>query len=131
KIVRIVTPGTLTDEALLPTKADRMIAAVHTMRANRTERAGLARMNLANGEIRVSECGADMLDTELHRIGPAELVCAESHRHAGPADGMAITALPDWHFELDGACDVLHRHFGVDSLAGFGMGNLPAASSAA
>src|SRR3546814_17473734 len=42
KIVRIVTPGTLTDEALLPAKADRMIAAVWTNRVNRSERAGLA-----------------------------------------------------------------------------------------
>ncbi|MDS1142434.1 DNA mismatch repair protein MutS [Pusillimonas sp. SM2304] len=130
KIVRIVTPGTLTDEALLPAKADRMIAAVYTARANRTERSGLAWMNLANGEFRVSECAPDMLDTELHRIGPAELVCAESARPAA-GNGIAVTALPDWHFEIDGARDVLHRHFAVDSLAGFGLADLPVASCAA
>ncbi len=130
KIVRTVTPGTLTDEALLPAKADRMIAAVYTARANRAGRSGLAWMNLANGEFRATECAPDMLDTELHRIGPAELVCAESARMDG-GNGIAITALPDWHFELDGARDVLHRHFAVDSLAGFGMADLPVASCAA
>src|SRR5690606_28702729 len=70
KIVRVVTPGTLTDEALLPVKADRLIAAVWTTRVRRGERSGLAWMNLANGEFKVCECAPDMLETELHRIGP-------------------------------------------------------------
>ncbi|NYT86429.1 DNA mismatch repair protein MutS [Pusillimonas harenae] len=130
KIVRIVTPGTLTDEALLPAKADRMIAAIFTSRANRTERSGLAWMNLASGEFRVTECAPDMLDTELHRIEPAEMLCAESRR-PGDGNGMAVTALPDWHFESDGARDVLHRHFAVDTLAGFGLADLPVATCAA
>ncbi len=130
KIVRIVTPGTLTDEALLPAKADRMIAAVWTARANRAERAGLAWMNLANGEFRVSECAPDMLDTELHRIGPAELVCAEGARLQANG-GIAVSAIPDWHFEADGARDVLQRHFSVDSLASFGLADLPVATCAA
>src|SRR5690606_11125755 len=93
KIVRTVTPGTLTDEALLPAKADRMIAAVYTARANRAERSGLAWMNLANGEFRATECAPGMVDTELHRIGPAEIVCAESAR-IDSGNGIAVTALP-------------------------------------
>lgn len=130
KIVRIVTPGTLTDEALLPAKADRLIAAAWTMRVNRQERTGLAWMNLANGQFSVTECPPDMLDTELHRIAPAELVCAESQRL--PADdGMAVSAIPDWHFEPDNARDVLHKHFAVDSLASFDLADMPAATCAA
>lgn len=130
KIVRIVTPGTLTDEALLPAKADRSIAAVWKARANRSERCGLAWMNLANGEFRVSECTPDMLDTELHRIAPAELVCAESACLQG-GNGFAVSAIPDWHFESDGARDVLQRHFQVDSLAGFGLLDHPTGVCAA
>jgi DNA mismatch repair protein MutS len=130
KIMRIVTPGTLTDEALLPTKADRMIAAIWNGKVNRTERTGLAWMNLANGEFKVSECSPDMMETELHRIGPAELVCAESSR-IGHNTGIAISAIPDWHFEADGAHDVLQKHFAVDSLASFGLSDLPVASCAA
>ncbi|WP_237173751.1 DNA mismatch repair protein MutS [Paracandidimonas lactea] len=130
KIVRIVTPGTLTDDALLPAKADRIIAALWTARANRAERAGLAWMNLANGDFRVSECLPEMLDTELHRIDPAELVCAESRRIAAH-DGMAVSAIPDWHFEADGALHVLREHFQLDSLASFGLDGLPVAACAA
>src|SRR5690554_6001156 len=64
KIVRIVTPGTLTDDALLPAKSDRQIAAVWTARVNRAECAGIAWMNLANGDFCVTECTPDMLDSE-------------------------------------------------------------------
>ncbi|NYT38650.1 DNA mismatch repair protein MutS [Allopusillimonas soli] len=130
KIVRIVTPGTLTDDALLPAKADRVIAAVWAVRVRREERAGLAWMNLANGQFNVCECGPAMLDTELSRLDPAELVCAESARPAA-RDGMAISAIPDWHFETDGARAVLQQHFGIDSLTSFGLDDVPVATCAA
>src|SRR5690606_29946983 len=81
QIVRIVTPGTLTEEALLPSKADRMIAAVWRQGRGRNERCALAWMNLANGQFQVTECAPEMLETELHRIDPAELVCAEGAAH--------------------------------------------------
>ena len=130
QIVRIVTPGTLTDDALLPSKADRMIAAVWTQRKGRTERCGLAWMNVANGEFRVTECAVDMLDTELHRIDPAELVCAETARE-GITAPAPISRVPDWHFESDGARHVLQEHFQVDSLQGLGLAEVPVASCAA
>src|SRR5690606_23204020 len=46
-------------------------------------------------------------------------------------NGMAVSAIPDWHFESDGASDVLQRHFAVDSLASFGLSDLPVATCAA
>jgi DNA mismatch repair protein MutS len=130
KIVRIVTPGTLTDEALLPTKADRMIAAVHATRVSRAERVGIAWMNLANGEFCVAECAMDSIDTELHRINPAELVRAESSLRLAISD-MKISAIPDWHFEIDGARHILQDHFSLDSLASFGLEDMPVAIAAA
>src|SRR5690606_234588 len=78
RIVRIVTPGTLTDEALLPAKADRALAAVFLGGKARNPRAGLAWLNLASGEFRVTECAPAQIESELHRVAPAELVCAES-----------------------------------------------------
>jgi len=130
QIVRVVTPGTLTDEALLPAKADRMIAACWRMRVQRQERVGLAWMNLANGDFMACECAPDALDSELHRIAPAELVCAPQQRpHA--LHGVAVSSLPDWQFETDHARQTLLQHFGVDSLAGFGLQDLPAAVGAA
>lgn len=130
KIVRIVTPGTLTDDALLPAKADRQIAALWTTRVNRAERTGLAWMNLANGDFCVTECSPEMIDTELHRIAPAEVLCAESKRLR--LDGsVAVSTIPDWHFETDNARHVLQAHFAVDSLASFDLHDVPAAICAA
>lgn len=77
RIVRIVTPGTLTDEALLPAKADRALAAV-CVTGKREPRAGLAWLNLASGAFHVTECAPAQLESELHRIAPAELIQAES-----------------------------------------------------
>jgi DNA mismatch repair protein MutS len=130
KIVRVVTPGTLTDEALLPAKSDRIIAAVAHKRVNRSERVGIAWMNLANGNFKVSECAPELLDSELHRLEPAELLCAESSR-APAIDGVATNTAPDWHFDLDHAQHVLLNHFKVDTLAGFGIAELDAAICAA
>jgi len=130
QIVRVVTPGTLTEEALLPAKADRMIAAYWRTRVARQERVGLAWMNLANGDFRACECVPDALQSELHRIAPAELVCADAQRPQAMG-GVAVSPLPDWQFELDHARQTLCQHFGVDSLAGFGLQDLAAATSAA
>jgi len=145
QIVRVVTPGTLTDEALLPVKSDRLIAAVwHApRRAGRqaqsgqtphAARVGLAWMNLANGQFQVSECSADMLEAELHRLALAELVHAQTQSapiiSAGTLEVMT-SSLPDWHFELDAARRVLLAHFNIASLASFGMQDMPAATAAA
>lgn len=138
QIVRIVTPGTLTDDALLPAKADRLIAAVFqpddkhkgSKKNAASLRIGLAWMNLANGEFNATECDPALLDTELHRIEPAELVCPEGRRIHG-TDGLAVNTLPDWHFEQDNAVRVLREHFKVDSLASFDLIDLPAATAAA
>src|SRR5690625_4513783 len=130
KIVRTVTPGTLTDDALLPSKSDRLIAAVFATRVRRRECVGVAWMNVASGEFRVSECSPDMLPTELHRISPAELVCPESGAGAAPED-VTITRVPDWHFDTDGATDTLLQHFKADTLSGFGIAHLSAGIRAA
>lgn len=130
KIVRIVTPGTLTDEALLPAKSDRLIAAAWILRQRRTETAGIAWMNLANGNFCVTQCEPDMLDTELHRIAPAELVCPESQR-INLLEGVAISTLPDWHFDSDNARNTLQNHFSIDSLSSFDVSDWPAGTCAA
>src|SRR5690606_12701209 len=123
-------PGTLTDDALLPAKADRQIAALWTARINRVERSGIAWMNLANGDFCVTECSQDMLDSELHRIAPAELLCAESKR--ARLDGpVAVSRRPDWHFEPDNARGVLQARFAVESLSSFDLDDVPAAVCAA
>ncbi len=131
RIVRVVTPGTLTDDALLPAKSDRIIAALVAGQGRRRDAIGLAWMNLANGEFKACECAPAMLETELGRIAPAELLCAERAEAPAEAAGMAISRAPDWHFESDGARETLLTHFGVDTLGGFGLDPLPLATCAA
>ncbi|ALM84124.1 DNA mismatch repair protein MutS [Bordetella sp. N] len=129
RIVRIVTPGTLTDEALLPAKADRSLAAVHVS-GGRSPRAGIAWLNLASGEFLVTECAPGQLESELHRIAPAEVIYADCADHDFSFDG-ARTRVPDWHFESDGARQHLLAHFRTDNLAGFDIEDMPAAICAA
>ncbi len=134
RIVRIVTPGTLTDDALLPAKADRAVAALFIPGASRREQnCGIAWLNLANGDFRVTECTRTQLASELHRIAPAELVLAEHQPHPDGIDdlGVAVSSVPDWHFDLDNARTTLLEHFQVDTLDGFDVGDMPAAIRAA
>ncbi len=133
QIVRIVTPGTLTDEALLPAKADRAVAALH-IPGPRTKHYGLAWLNLASGVFRVTECVAEQLASELHRIAPAELVLCEGQGIPGGCGDdftVTISPVPAWHFESSGAHAQLTGHFGTDSLAGFDIQDMPAAICAA
>jgi DNA mismatch repair protein MutS len=79
QIVRIITPGTLTDEALLPGKSDRCLAALwQPTRGNKAgAQTGLAWLNLASGEFRVTECSPELMVATLERIAPAELIRSE------------------------------------------------------
>ena len=130
EIVRTVTPGTLTDDALLPAKSDRPLAATLTAMHRRRRISALAWMNLASGEFRVCECDPDRLDTEINRINPAELVVMEDVE-SGVPDGMTLSDVPGWHFEYDNAHRQLLDHFNMDSLAGFGLDGMPMAIRAA
>ncbi|MDN4015489.1 DNA mismatch repair protein MutS [Achromobacter panacis] len=131
KIVRIVTPGTLTDEALLPAKADRCVAAVFISRkGSKTPRAGLAWLNVASGEFKLAECAPEALDSELHRIEPAEIIIADD-AELDMTLSCATARVPSWHFEAEQAQAQLLAHFKTQSLSGFDVDDLPAAICAA
>lgn len=132
QIVRIITPGTLTDDALLPSKADRSVAAYWqpTRAGKPSGPAGLAWLNLASGEFRLTECHADQVTSTLERIAPAELVIAEDQIRPDIRQ-CSMTEIPTWHFEHKDAQQQLLTHFGVTSLAGFDVTDLQAGVSAA
>lgn len=132
QIVRIITPGTLTDDALLPSKADRCLAAFwQPMRAGKPSgSAGLAWLNLASGEFRITECRGELVAATLDRIAPAELIVAEDQT-LDQAPRCSITHIPTWHFERKDAEQQLLNHFEVTSLAGFDITDLDAAICAA
>ncbi|WP_300455799.1 DNA mismatch repair protein MutS [Accumulibacter sp.] len=125
-VARIVTPGTLTDAALLDEKRDTLLLALQTTKAL----AGLAWINLASGDFRVCEVAAGQLAATLERIRPAEIVVPE-RLALNFAPEAALTRQPDWHFDAEAAGRELCSHFATRSLAGFGADGLQPAIAAA
>jgi DNA mismatch repair protein MutS len=125
-IARIVTPGTLTDAALIDDKQDIWLLAVTTQRNT----AGIARLNLASGEFILIEVPAEQVPATLERIRPAEILYPESWTPNFGVD-VARTRQPDWYFDYDSARRLLCEQFEVASLAGFGAEGLKPAIAAA
>ena len=125
-VARIVTPGTLTDAALLDDKRDSWLLAI----ASSKTALGLARLNLASGEFIVTEISPEQLNATLERIRPAEVVVPESLALELNSDA-ARTRQPDWFFEIDSARRLLCEHFQVASLTGFGAEGLKPGIAAA
>ena len=126
QVTRIVTPGTLTDSALLEEKADNLLLAL--ARAKGT--VGLAWLNLAGGDLRVTEIAPQLLAAELRRIGPAEILLSDNAAEDPALAGYALTKLPEWHFEFDAGRKILLKQLGAASLAGYGCEELEPAIGA-
>ena len=129
KVVRIVTPGTVTDEALLEERQDNLLAALWEHKG----RHGLAALNLGSGRFTVQELNdAEALAGELERLKPAELLLEEdSSLPAGTPGRYSITHRPAWHFDPDTARQLLRKQFGTQDLSGFGVDGLDLAIMAA
>jgi DNA mismatch repair protein MutS len=125
-VARIVTPGTLTDAALLDEKRDTLLLALSTTR----QLAGLAWINLASGDFRICEVAPGKLAATLERIRPAEIIVPESLLLSLSPDAV-LARRPDWHFDSEAAQRELCAHFGTRSLAGFGADGLRPAIAAA
>jgi DNA mismatch repair protein MutS len=126
EVVRVVTPGTLTDEALLDERRDNLLAAVHGSK----ERFGIAFLELSGGRFSVIEvAGESALQAELARLRPAEVLLSEDA--SLKLTGYAVTKQPPWYFEFDTAQRLLSEQFGTQDLRGFGCDHLPVAIAAA
>ena len=116
-VTRIVTPGTLTDANLLDDKHDSLLLALTIDR----QRAGLAWLNLANGDLRLLETTLDALPAHFERLRPAELLLPDGLRSGLPESRAVSQHLPDWHFDTRAAAHALAEHFGSRDLAGYGV----------
>ena len=126
QVMRIVTPGTLTDSALLDEKSDNILLAINADRSM----VGLAWVTLASGELRVSEIAPQILASELQRIGPAEILVADSSPLADELKGFTLTRLPPWSFDAEAGKKKLLDQLGAASLAGYGCEDLQPAIGA-
>ncbi len=127
-VSRIVTPGTLTDSALLDDKVDAPLLAVNLHRG----RLGLAWLNLANGDFRLLECAPEQIGTQLERLRPAEALLPEGFAlSVVEARVAAVRRLADWQFDAATAHKLLPEHFGTRDLSGFGAEGMDVALAAA
>lgn len=136
EVIQVITPGTVLDDQVLQAARSHFLVAI----AAAKERFGLALLDFSTGDFRVTEVkGLQALETELHRLRPAECLLSETvqeqWRQAGQAPDcpstLAWTALEDWVFDPAVSSDRLCRHFGVASLDGFGCRGLDLAIGAA
>jgi DNA mismatch repair protein MutS len=122
-VVRVVTPGTLTDEALLDPRTANYLAAVVEIKG----KLGLAWVELSTGRFELAECLRHELIDELTRLEPAEILVSETAVDAPWLRALrgftrsAITTRPSWDFVPDEARKALNAHFGTTTLGGFGV----------
>ena len=127
-VTRILTPGTLTDSALLDETRNNQLLSVFAADGV----LGLACINLASGTFVLSEIAVGFLAQELERISPTEIVCADDFKHnALEAFDCSKKRLPPWQFDADSAFKTLTQQFNTLDLSGFGAQNLTAALCAA
>ena len=130
KVTRVVTPGTVTDEALLDEKTDNLLVCVHILGNEH----GIASLNLADGRFTLSQTGnrATLLD-ELARLQPAELLlCEGSELEQDPGISCNnIAPRNPWYFEAYRAEDAIRRQYQLQELEGLGLAGFNAATAAA
>ena len=117
QVARILTPGTLTDSALLDDTRDNVLLAL----CPGEEVLGIARINLASGQFVLNEIEPRLLAQELERIGPAELLLPDDFAHAAiDVAKCPKKRLAPWQFDRDSATQSLTRQFNTYDLTGFG-----------
>ena len=135
KVVRVVTPGTVTDEALLEERRDNLLLAIAAgaTKSGQSARYGLAWVDLAGGRFLLSEAAdIEALASEIARLAPAETLLSEDF-----ALPNFVAALPGlrkrapWHFDAETAQRQLTKFFGVRDLSGYGCERMPLAIAAA
>jgi DNA mismatch repair protein MutS len=126
EVTRIVTPGTLTDDALLTPSASNFLAAIaHPTKSKEVgyDAAGLAWIDVSTGRFFAASLPSAELADQLARIQPAELLVSDdsSTLPAHIVQGISVTRRPAWSFAHQSAVDSLAKQFGTRSLDGFGF----------
>ncbi len=111
KVVRIVTPGTISDEALLQERQDNLLAAIW----QDSKGFGYATLDISSGRFRLSEpADRETMAAELQRTNPAELLYAEDFAESALIEGRrGLRRRPLWEFEIDTARQQLNLQFGT------------------
>ena len=129
KVVRVITPGTITEENLLDEKHDNLLIAIDSHKQFH----GLAILDVTSGRFQVQEVDSDqMLSGEIARLKPAEILISEdSHILSLFEKNTGLTKRPGWHFDFETGTRLLNKQFGTKDLSGFGCKNMKYAIAAA
>ncbi len=129
QVARIVTPGTLTDEAFLEAKSDSLLIAIFF----NNDRYGLAQLDLSSGRFSLLELQTESdLLAEIERLQPAEILYDEHNLDVSfLKHRKGVQSQPPWNFETEASERLLCQQFNVLNLDGFGCQHLTAALSAA
>jgi DNA mismatch repair protein MutS len=128
KVVRIVTPGTISDEALLEDRRDNLLLAINALDG----RYGLATLDIGSGRFQVFEVdNVDAVLSELQRLDPAEVLVNDDINIESILSRKGIRRRPVWEFEQDTAERLLIKQFNTKDLTGFGCADLTLAICAA
>jgi DNA mismatch repair protein MutS len=129
KVVRVVTPGTLTDDALLEERSDNLLVGLHR---NQDGSFGVASLDLSAGRFVVQEFeGEEHLLAEMERLQPAEILISEDENWPQLKGRVGVRQLPPWHFDSQSAVRELNQQFGTRDLSGFGCEHMSTALGAA
>lgn len=128
KVVRIVTPGTVTDEALLNERQDNLLCAISQSR----QHFGLAQLDLSSGRFLLNQVSnGEDLAALLQRLNPAELLYPEDFNLPALTERKGARRRPVWEFDLASAERLLCQQFGTRDLQSFGVKEAPVALMAA
>ena len=127
KVLRVVTPGTVTDAGLLDARRDSLLVAVNPGR----HRTGIAWLNLASGQFTLAEVPAADTAAALERLDVAELLVPDGMPSPMRGESVPTRALPAWQFDAAAATRALAKHFGTRDLAAFGVEDRDLATGAA
>lgn len=133
KLVRVVTPGTLTESELLPSKADAALLALEPPLGKKAPEWSIVSLVLSNGAFKAMSVAEEELAGEIARIAPKEILVPDSIREKaqGFASGALVTPLPDWHFDPEHGAEQLRHHFQMESLDAWAVSEKPGILAAA
>jgi len=119
KIVRIITPGTLTDEALLDDRYDNLLCAIYQQHNT----FAIASLDIGSGRFIINQFEhVETLQAEIQRLNPAELLYAENFEMIDILEHLTtIRRRPEWEFNLATSKKILNQQFGTKNLSGFGV----------
>ncbi|MFQ3566510.1 MAG: DNA mismatch repair protein MutS [Aggregatilineales bacterium] len=140
EVTRVITPGTVIEPELLAENRPNYLMAILPVGdpiSGSWDRAGIAYAEISTGEFAVTELAGEnagiLVVEELARLAPREVIMPQSWVERGvslPA-GIHLSPIADWRFEYPHAENILMSHFGVRTLAGFGLSDMPTAVCAA